>query len=98
MNRDFLEALPSRLHGLRRDRENGLFYGVCAGIADRFGWPVTTVRLFTILSLIVFFLPTAIIYVAAGLLLPAKPLTFYGAREDRFWKTQGRRNSRRWCA
>jgi len=98
MNREFLEELPSRLRGLRRDRENGLFYGVCAGIADRFAWPVTTVRLFAILSLIVLFLPTAILYVTAGLLLPAKPLTFYGGREDRFWKRQSRRNPGRWCA
>ncbi len=98
MNREFLEELPSRLRGLRRDRENGLFYGVCAGIAERFGWPLTTVRLFAILSLIVLFLPTAVLYLTAGLLLPAKPLTFYGAREDRFWRRDGRRNPGRWCA
>lgn len=97
MNRDFPEDLATKLRGLRRDRERGLFYGVCAGIADRFEWPVTTVRLFAILSLIVFFLPTATVYLAAGLLLPAKPLTFYGAREDRFWRKAGRRNSGRCC-
>lgn len=98
MNRDFLEQLPSRLRGLRRDRENGLFYGVCAGIADRFEWPATTVRLVAILSLIVLFLPTAVLYLAAGLLLPAKPLTFYGSREDRFWRRGSRRSSRGMCA
>lgn len=98
MNREFLEDLPRKLRGFRRDRENGLFYGVCAGISDRFEWPVTTVRLFALLSLIVFFLPTAVIYLAAGLLLPAKPLTYHGAREDRFWRTGGRRNTGRWCA
>lgn len=95
MNRDFLEDLATKLRGLRRDRERGLFYGVCAGIADRFEWPVTTVRLFAILSLIVFFLPTVTVYLAAAMVLPAKPLTFHGAREDVFWKSRGRRGSRR---
>lgn len=95
MNPDFLEDLIVRVRSLRRNRENGLFYGVCAGIAESFRWPVSTVRLFAILSLVVFFLPTVIIYVAAAIVLPAKPLTFHGAREDVFWKSRGRRGSRR---
>jgi phage shock protein C len=97
MSRAFLEELPSRLRGLRRDRENALFYGVCAGIADRFGWSVTGVRVFAILCLIIAFVPTVTLYLAGGLLVPAKPLTFYGSREDRFWRKESRRNSRRWC-
>lgn len=97
MSRDYLEELAMRFRGLYRDRDNGLFYGVCAGLADRFDWPLCTVRLFAVLSLIVFFLPTVVIYLAAALLLPAKPLTFHGAREGDFWKTRGRRGSRRWC-
>jgi len=97
MSREFLEELPSRLRGPRRDRENALFYGVCAGIGDRFGWSLIAVRLFAILCLMVAFVPTVALYLAAGLLLPAKPLTFYGSREDRFWRRESRRNSRRWC-
>jgi phage shock protein C len=95
MNREFLEDLAMRARGLRRDRDNGLFYGVCAGVADQFGWPVMTVRLVAVLALVVFFLPTVAIYVAAAMLLPGKPLTFHGAREEVFWKTRGRRGSRR---
>lgn len=97
MSCEFLEELPSRLRGLRRDRENALFYGVCAGIADSFGWSAMAVRLVAIFCLIIAFLPTAILYLAAGLLLPAKQLTFYGSREDRFWRRESRRNTRRWC-
>ncbi|MGD8425464.1 MAG: PspC domain-containing protein [Gammaproteobacteria bacterium] len=95
MTPEFLEDVAVRTRRLRRNRENGLFYGVCAGISEGFRWPVNTVRLVAVLSLIVFFLPTVTVYLAAAMVLPAKPLTFHGAREDVFWKSRGRRGSRR---
>lgn len=98
MNREFLEDLVARTRGLRRDRENGLFYGVCAGLSERFRWPLTTVRMFAVLLLIVFFVPTVVVYLVAAMLLPAKPLTFHGDREDVFWRTRGRRGSRGFCS
>jgi phage shock protein C len=97
MNRDTLEEVAAHLRGFRRDRENGLFFGVCAGLADRFGWPLLTVRLLAATGLLVLTLPTAVVYLMAGLLLPAKPLTYYGSREDQFWRSGGRRRSRRYC-
>ena len=97
MNREFLEELLMQFRGLYRDTDKGLFYGVCAGLADRFAWPLCTVRLVAVLCLIVFFLPTVVLYLAAALLLPPKPLTFHGAREGDFWRSRGRRGSRRWC-
>ena len=96
-NRETFEDAARRLRGFRRDRENALFFGVCAGLADRFDWPLMTVRLVAGLCLLVFTLPTAVIYVMAGLLLPAKPLTYYGSREHQFWRSGGRGRSRRYC-
>ena len=53
MTPEFLEDVAVRTRRLRRNRENGLFYGVCAGISEGFRWPVNTVRLVAVLSLIV---------------------------------------------
>jgi phage shock protein C len=97
MNRDDIERLAGRLRGLRRDRENGLFLGVCAGIAARFDVELTVVRLVALLCLVVAFLPTVVIYLMAGLLLPAQRLTFYGRGESHFWRNGSRRGSRRFC-
>lgn len=97
MNRDEFERVACRLRGLRRDPENGLFFGVCAGIAERFGLDLLVVRLVALLCLVVAFLPTVVVYLMAGLLLPARRLTFYGSGETRFWRNGGRRGSRRFC-
>ena len=97
MNRDDIERLAGRLRGLRRDRENGLFLGVCAGIAARFDVELTVVRLVALLCLVVAFLPTVVIYLMAGLLLPAQRMTFYGRGESHFWRNGSRRGSRRFC-
>jgi phage shock protein PspC (stress-responsive transcriptional regulator) len=98
MNRDDMERLAARLRGLRRDRENGLFFGVCAGVAARFDLELTVVRLVALLCLVVAFLPTAVIYLMAGLLVPAQSLTFYGKGESCFWRKGSRRGSRRFCS
>lgn len=82
-------AGTSPYYGLYRDRENGWIFGVCAGIADRFGFRTLTVRIVATVSLVVFFLPTAIVYLAATLLLRERPLTYCGARREQdFWRCQ----------
>ena len=47
--------------------------GVCAGIADYFGFDVTVTRLVVIAGLILFLPTTLIAYVLLAILLPAKP-------------------------
>lgn len=75
------------LRGLYRDRENGWMFGVCAGIAERFGFDALVVRIVAVLCLMLFFVPTALAYLAAVLLFRERPLTYRGARCERdFWR------------
>lgn len=84
---------PSRTR-FYKDKRNGKFMGVCAGIADYAGMDVTMVRILLVL---------ACVMGGAGVLIPAyfitawiaqdKPRQFQAAdpEEDRFW--QGVRQS-----
>ena len=69
-----------------RDKVNGKFMGVCAGVADYTGVDVLWVRIgFLILAFSMgwpFF-----VYFAIGLLAPKKPAFLYGDREEQqFWQ------------
>ena len=75
-----------------RDKHNGKWLGVCAGIADYIGLDVVWVRLaFVGLTLCgMGFIP--VIYIALGMLAKAKPEGLYSdANEEKFW--QGVRQS-----
>lgn len=75
-----------------RDKANGKFMGVCAGIADYTGLDVLWVRLAVVVGTLcgLGFLP--IVYFALGFLAEAKPAGLYGDREEqKFW--QGVRQS-----
>ncbi len=61
---------PRRLY---QDRENKLVCGVCAGIADYFGFDVTVMRIVVLAGLVFFLPPTLIGYIVLALLLPKKP-------------------------
>jgi len=75
------------LRGFYRDRENGWIFGVCAGIADRFGIGVGSVRVIAVISLLLFFWLTAALYLGLTLLTREKPLVYSGNRsEDEFWR------------
>lgn len=77
--------------GFYRDRENGWIFGVCAGLADRFNLQVGTVRVVAVISLLVFFWFTAVLYLAATLLIREKPLIYSGRRtEYEFWRRHRR--------
>lgn len=79
------------LRGFYRDRENAWIFGVCAGIADRFNFRVTTVRIIAVICLVLFFWLTVAIYIAATLLIQEKPLIYSGSRpEYEFWRRHGR--------
>lgn len=73
-----------------RDSEQGMILGVCAGLADKFGFRLGPLRVVCVLALLLFTVPTLLIYVVAGLLLPGKPLTYYGGRDEReLWRRRG---------
>ncbi len=81
--------------GFYRDRENGWIFGVCAGLADRFNLQVGAVRILAVISLLVFFWLTAIVYIAATLLIREKPLIYSGIRSEyEFWRRERRRHWR----
>ena len=56
-----------------RDPRQRKLMGVCAGLADYFGWKVNLVRVLAIVALLWFNVLTLIAYVALGFMLPAKP-------------------------
>lgn len=66
-----------------RDTANGLILGVCAGLSDQFGFRLVPLRVIVVVSLLLFTMPTLVLYLVAGLMLPAKPLTYYGRRDER---------------
>jgi phage shock protein C len=71
-----------------RDRRNGKIMGVCAGIADYFGWNVTFVRILAVLGLIWFSVLTLIVYFGLGFLLPIKPERPYDWDSgDEYWRS-----------
>jgi len=70
-----------------RDPAHGMIMGVCAGLSDQFGFRLGALRVIAVLALLLFTVPTLLIYVAAGLLLPGKPLTYHGSRDEReLWR------------
>jgi phage shock protein C len=70
------------------DKRNKRLMGVCAGIADYFGWDVTWVRIGAVALTVmgVGFLP--FVYLAAGFIADPKPTMLYNESEEerRFWK------------
>ena len=60
-------------HRLYRDRENAMIAGVCAGIADYFGFNRRGVRFVTIIGF-VFFMPFVLVsYIILAIVLPVRP-------------------------
>jgi phage shock protein C len=62
-----------RRRRLYQNRENGLVFGICTGIANYFGFDVAITRILTALSLLFFTFPTSVAYLLLALLLPKKP-------------------------
>jgi phage shock protein PspC (stress-responsive transcriptional regulator) len=75
-----------------RDTANGMIMGVCAGLSDQFGFRLGPLRIIAFVGLLVFTVPVLLAYVIAGLLLPGKPLTYYGERDEReLWSSRRER-------
>ena len=70
------------------DKRNKRFMGVCAGIADYFGWDATWVRIAAVVATVagVGFLP--FVYLAIGWIADPKPTMLYDESDEtrRFWK------------
>ncbi|HLI18811.1 MAG TPA: PspC domain-containing protein [Rhodanobacteraceae bacterium] len=90
MNRSDYEGLPRRFY---RDSERGVILGVCAGIAEHFGLPVWLARVAALVLAWFFPVPVIIAYVVAALLMPERPLRYYGDGDERsFWQSRNRRS------
>ena len=60
-------------HRLYRDRDNALIAGVCAGLADYFGWNRRGVRVATFLGGLLFLPFVVPAYLILALLMPSRP-------------------------
>ncbi|MDN5924622.1 MAG: envelope stress response membrane protein PspC [Xanthomonadales bacterium] len=79
---------PWRAQRFYRDRQHGMIMGVCAGIADYFGWNRTFVRILAVIALLWFNVFTAIVYFALGFLLPDKPKRLHEWDADEaYWRS-----------
>jgi phage shock protein C len=66
---------------LQRDPNNKLVFGVCAGIADYFGFDLTTTRVCVAVCLVFFMPATLMVYFGLALLLPKRPYAGGGSPE-----------------
>jgi phage shock protein C len=76
-------------HRLFRDKEHAVLAGVCAGIAEYFGFNRKGVRLVTVLVMLFppFFAFVTISYLILAIVLPAKPEDLYANQEQaEFWR------------
>ena len=75
---------PTRMY---RNRQEGVFCGVCAGIAEFFGFEVTLTRVVTFAAM--FFFPMLLlVYIALCFFLPVKPERLYrDEHEQDFWRS-----------
>ena len=71
-----------------RDKQNGKWAGVCAGIADYTGIDVTLVRLGFVGSLFIMGPISIFIYILAAWMAPKKPVELYDTSRDeqKFWQ------------
>jgi phage shock protein C len=90
MSRDqeyLTEQPPSRTR-FYRDKRNGKFLGVCAGIADYTGLDVTLVRICLIAAIVMGSGAPLLLYFIAAFMVPDKPrsLSLSDTEDQRFWQ------------
>jgi phage shock protein C len=71
-----------------RDKRNGKWMGVCAGIADYTGIDVTVVRIGFVVAVIMGSGAPLLVYLAAGFIAPDKPreLNYDTPDDQKFWQ------------
>jgi phage shock protein C len=73
MNADQYYTEPRRTNRLYRDPQRGMIFGVCAGIAEYFGFDIRITRVLTVVGAC-FGMPVVFIsYLVLGVMLPRKP-------------------------
>lgn len=83
----------SRSQRIYRDSESGVILGVCAGIAEHFDWPLWLTRVGALVLGWFFTVPAVIAYLVAALLMPERPLRYYGDGDERtFWQSRRHRS------
>ena len=65
--------MKGRRNRLVRDKENAMFFGVCAGAADYFGFDVQVTRICVAIGGFFFFPTVIVIYLILGFLLDEAP-------------------------
>ena len=75
-------------HRLYRDRENAMVAGVCAGIAEYFGFSRKGLRVITAISTVLFMPFVVISYVILAIVLPVRPKAEVAVDEEqaKFWR------------
>jgi len=77
------DSSPVRFY---RDPDAGKIGGICAGLAEYFGFDLTLTRVLTVVGTL-FFPTLLLIYLALWWLLPTKPVKLYRDEDDRdFWR------------
>jgi phage shock protein C len=90
MNRSRDEYHQRRLH---RDSEHGVIFGVCAGIAESFDWPLWLTRIGALALGWCFPVSIVAAYIVAALLMPQRPLRYCGDGDERaFWQSRRHRS------
>jgi phage shock protein C len=86
---------PSRTR-FYRDKRNGKFMGICAGIADYTGFDVTLVRIMMIAAVFLSSGSILPVYFIAGMVAPKKPseLENTDVEESEFWRSVRRSPTR----
>ncbi len=86
---------PSRTR-FYRDKRNGKFMGICAGIADYAGFDVTLVRIAMIAAVFLSSGSILPVYFIAGMVAPDKPreLETTDVEEREFWRSVRRSPTR----
>ena len=82
----FRSPNPKRFYRSRNDR---VWLGVCGGIAERFGWEPTLVRLLFVLSIFFMAGPFSIFaYIIAAMITPKEPMgrRNLAPEEEQFWR------------
>lgn len=73
--------MKERFFGIKRDMSRAAIAGVCAGIAKRFNFDISTVRLVVLISVVFSFFTTFFIYFILANILPKD----YSGMDDFFF-------------
>lgn len=64
---------PGRINRLYRNPRRGMIFGVCAGLAEHFGFDVTVTRVLVVVAGFFSAFMICVVYLLLGLLLPIRP-------------------------